>query len=83
MNIVCVGGGLARLCFDAERGQVITAFVVPQTGVEANDALVQTLQDFVKQSIAPYKYPRVIRFADTLPRTQTGKLQRFRLHDLI
>jgi 2-aminobenzoate-CoA ligase len=68
---------------DAERGQVITAFVVPQAGVEADDALVKTLQDFVKSSIAPYKYPRVIRFADTLPRTQTGKLQRFRLHDLI
>ncbi len=68
---------------DAERGQVITAFVVPQAGVEADEALVKTLQDFVKSSIAPYKYPRVIRFADTLPRTQTGKLQRFRLHDLI
>ena len=68
---------------DAERGQVITAFVVPQAGVETDDALVKTLQDFVKSAIAPYKYPRVIRFADTLPRTQTGKLQRFRLHDLI
>jgi 2-aminobenzoate-CoA ligase len=68
---------------DAERGQVITAFVVPQAGVEADEALVKTLQDFVKGAIAPYKYPRVIRFADTLPRTQTGKLQRFRLHDLI
>ena len=68
---------------DDERGQVITAFVVPQAGVEADDALVKTLQDFVKSAIAPYKYPRVIRFSDTLPRTQTGKLQRFRLHDLI
>ena len=68
---------------DAERGQVITAFVVPKAGVVADDALVKTLQEHVKSAIAPYKYPRVVRFCDTLPRTQTGKLQRFRLHDLI
>ncbi|MBY0467172.1 MAG: hypothetical protein K2W33_19705 [Burkholderiales bacterium] len=67
MNIVCVGGGPARLCFAAERGQVITAFVMPPTGVAANEALVKTLQGVVKQATAPYKYPGVIRFADTLP----------------
>ena len=43
------------------------------------DALAAQLQDFVKQSIAPYKYPRAVEFAAALPRTETGKLQRFRL----
>jgi 2-aminobenzoate-CoA ligase len=41
--------------------------------------MVKTLQDFVKASIAPYKYPRVVEFLDKLPRTETGKLQRFKL----
>lgn len=65
---------------DADRGQIIMAFVVPKAGVEANDALAQDLQNFVKQTIAPYKYPRQMRFVTHLPRTQTGKLQRFKLH---
>ncbi len=44
--------------------------------------MAETLQDFVKQTIAPYKYPRAVVFTDKLPRTQTGKLQRFMLHRL-
>ena len=46
---------------------------------QAGDALAKALQDFVKQTIAPYKYPRAIEFCASLPRTETGKLQRFRL----
>jgi len=64
---------------DDERGQIVKAFVVVKPGTLADAALVKTLQDFVKQSIAPYKYPRAIEFRDSLPRTETGKLQRFRL----
>ncbi len=64
---------------DAERGQIVKAFVVLRPGVEPTDALVRELQDFVKQTVAPYKYPRAIEFRTALPRTETGKLQRFRL----
>ena len=64
---------------DAERGQIVQAFVVLRAGQAAGPALVLALQDFVKQQIAPYKYPRAIQFVDALPRTETGKLQRFRL----
>jgi 2-aminobenzoate-CoA ligase len=64
---------------DDDRGQIVKAFVVPAPGVEPGDALVTALQDFVKQHIAPYKYPRAIMFATSLPRTQTGKLQRYKL----
>jgi 2-aminobenzoate-CoA ligase len=62
---------------DEARGQLVKAFVVPAAGVTADDALVGRLQDFVKQRIAPYKYPRVVEFLDALPRTSTGKVQRF------
>jgi len=64
---------------DAERGQIVKAFVVLRPGIEPTDTLVRELQDFVKQSVAPYKYPRAIEFRTALPRTETGKLQRFRL----
>jgi 2-aminobenzoate-CoA ligase len=64
---------------DEERGQIVKAFVVLKPGAEPNDATVRLLQDHVKQSIAPYKYPRAIEFRDKLPRTETGKLQRFKL----
>ena len=64
---------------DAERGQIVKAFVVLRPGQEEGEAMVKTLQDFVKQTVAPYKYPRAIVFTDKLPRTQTGKLQRFKL----
>jgi 2-aminobenzoate-CoA ligase len=64
---------------DAERGQIVKAFVVLRPDVQASSELVKELQDFVKQAIAPYKYPRAIEFRDSLPKTQTGKLQRFHL----
>jgi 2-aminobenzoate-CoA ligase len=64
---------------DAERGQIVKAIVVLKPGNEASEALAKDLQDFVKQTIAPYKYPRAVEFVDKLPRTETGKLQRFRL----
>lgn len=50
-------------------------------GHEGTEAIVKTLQDFVKSTVAPYKYPRAVEFIDKLPRTQTGKLQRFKLHE--
>jgi 2-aminobenzoate-CoA ligase len=64
---------------DNERGQIVTAFVVLQSGLSASSELVKELQDFVKRTIAPYKYPRAIEFRESLPKTQTGKLQRFHL----
>ncbi len=64
---------------DEERGQIVAAFIVAREGVRCDDALARELQEFVKQSIAPYKYPRKVVFRTTLPRTETGKLQRFRL----
>jgi 2-aminobenzoate-CoA ligase len=64
---------------DEARGNIVKAFVVLRAGHIGDAAMVRTLQDFVKQTIAPYKYPREIVFRDTLPRTETGKLQRFRL----
>lgn len=62
---------------DPERGQIVKAYVVLRPGFHPSAELVQELQDFVKQKIAPYKYPRAIEFRESLPRTQTGKLQRF------
>jgi len=67
---------------DAARGQIVKAFVVPRDPARADAALVKTLQDFVKAQIAPYKYPRRIEFVAALPRTETGKVQRFRLREL-
>lgn len=66
---------------DAQRGQIVKAFVVVREPAKAGDALARELQEFVKATIAPYKYPRAIEFRDALPRTETGKLQRFRLRD--
>jgi 2-aminobenzoate-CoA ligase len=67
---------------DAERGQVVMAFVALKPEYSADAEMVETLQNFVKQSIAPFKYPRRIQFIPALPRTETGKLQRFRLRQL-
>jgi 2-aminobenzoate-CoA ligase len=64
---------------DEERGQIVKAFVVLRPGHAAGEALVRALQDFVKSTVAPYKYPRAVEFRTELPRTSTGKLQRFRL----
>ena len=64
---------------DAERGHIVKAFVILRDPAEAGEATVKELQDFVKQQIAPFKYPRAVAFVDDLPRTETGKVQRFRL----
>lgn len=64
---------------DAERGQIVEAHVVLMSGAIGDEACVKRLQDHVKATIAPYKYPRSVRFTDALPKTQTGKIQRFRL----
>ena len=64
---------------DEARGMVVKAFVVLRPGHAGDAATAQLLQDHVKQTIAPYKYPREIEFLAQLPRTETGKLQRFKL----
>ena len=64
---------------DSERGQIVQAHVVLVEGAAADADTVKRLQDHVKATIAPYKYPRSIKFIDALPKTQTGKIQRFRL----
>ena len=64
---------------DPERGQIVKAFVVLNPGHEASPDLRVALQEHVKSVIAPYKYPRALEFVEALPKTQTGKLQRFRL----
>jgi 2-aminobenzoate-CoA ligase len=64
---------------DNARGQIVEAHVVLNDGIAAGADTVQELQEHVKATIAPYKYPRSVKFIDTLPKTQTGKIQRFRL----
>ena len=64
---------------DEGRGQIVEAHVVLKDGVIAGVDEIKLLQDHVKATIAPYKYPRSVQFADTLPKTATGKIQRFRL----
>ena len=64
---------------DEDRGQIVQAHVVLAEAVGADDDCIKRLQDHVKQTIAPFKYPRSIVFTDALPKTQTGKIQRFRL----
>ncbi len=67
---------------DAGRGTIVKAFVVLKAGYTGDGALAQTLQEFVKQHIAPYKYPRAIEFCDKLPRADTGKIQRYKLRQI-
>jgi 2-aminobenzoate-CoA ligase len=67
---------------DEERGQIVKAYVVLKSGHAADGAMARALQDYVKQAIAPYKYPRALEFIERMPRTETGKLQRFRLKQL-
>ncbi len=62
---------------DPQRGMVIKAFVVPAAGHEPGDSLAHALQDHAKATIAPFKYPRAVEFRDALPKTGTGKIQRF------
>ena len=64
---------------DEERGQVVKAYVVLRPGYAGDTVATKLLQDHVKATIAPYKYPRAVEYVSSLPRTQTGKLQRFEL----
>ncbi|GAA3525908.1 AMP-binding protein [Nocardioides daeguensis] len=68
---------------DAERGSVVFAAVVLRPGIEGTDDLVVDIQNFVKQTLAPYKYPRRVRFVDALPRNASGKLQHFALRQQV
>jgi 2-aminobenzoate-CoA ligase len=65
-----------------DRGQIVQAYVVLRSGHAAGPELVKALQDHVKAEIAPYKYPRAVVFLDALPKTGSGKLQRFRLREM-
>jgi 2-aminobenzoate-CoA ligase len=67
---------------DEQRGQIVKAYVVLKGDHVGDERMTRELQDFVKQTIAPYKYPRAIRYVESLPRTETGKLQRFRLRQM-
>ncbi len=67
---------------DEDRGQIVQAFVVLKPGHTAGAELEKALQEHVKQTIAPFKYPRKVVFMDQLPRTETGKLQRFKLRQM-
>ena len=66
---------------DEERGQVVKAYVVVADGAEAGEELTETLQNHVKNTLAPYKYPRRVEYVDELPRTETGKIQRVKLRE--
>jgi len=68
---------------DEERGSVVCAFVVLREGVSGDAAKAREIQDHVKQTIAPYKYPRDVRFRTSLPRNASGKLQRFALRKVV
>jgi 2-aminobenzoate-CoA ligase len=61
---------------DIDRGQIAKAFIVLRRPEEASAQLAQAIQDYVKETIAPYKYPRAVEFVADLPRTETGKIQR-------
>jgi 2-aminobenzoate-CoA ligase len=67
---------------DEERGMIVKAFCVLKPGHTGDAALVKALQEHVKATIAPFKYPREIEFVAGLPRTETGKLQRFKLRQM-
>ncbi|HEX2723967.1 MAG TPA: benzoate-CoA ligase family protein [Gemmatimonadaceae bacterium] len=66
---------------DSDRGHLVKAYIVLKPKQKGSRTLVKELQDFVKARIAPYKYPRAIEFVKALPRTATGKLQRYRLRE--
>jgi len=66
---------------DDQRGEVVKAFVVLNDGVSGSDELVSELQNHVKNSLAPYKYPRKVEFCESLPRTGTGKIRRTELRE--
>ncbi len=67
---------------DEERGMIVQAFVVPRPGSKTDADQIRALQEHVKAAIAPYKYPRAVAFVEALPKTQTGKIQRFKLKEI-
>ncbi|MDP6475645.1 MAG: AMP-binding protein [Alphaproteobacteria bacterium] len=67
---------------DEARGNIVKAFIVLSSGTASDGALIEELQNFVKSRIAPYKYPRAIEFVEALPKTDTGKVKRFRLREI-
>ena len=67
---------------DEARGMIVQAYVVTAAGITASEALTTELQEYVKQAIAPYKYPRAIEYVAQLPKTETGKLKRFALRQI-
>jgi len=67
---------------DSELGQAVTAFVVPKTSPGNEAGFVNELQEFVRNHLAPYKYPRRVNLIESLPRNESGKIQRFRLKDI-
>jgi 2-aminobenzoate-CoA ligase len=64
-----------------DRGQIVKAYVVLRAGFAGDTTMTKSLQEFVKAEVAPYKYPRAIEYVTSLPKTDTGKLQRFRLRE--
>jgi len=68
---------------DPERGTIVCAFVVLRDGVAGDAAKAREIQDHVKGLLAPYKYPRDVRFTTSLPRNTSGKLQHFKLREII
>jgi acetyl-CoA synthetase len=64
---------------DEVRGQVVKASIVLTSGTEPTEALKKEIQNYVKEHTAPYKYPRVVEFRDSLPKTISGKIQRNKL----
>jgi len=68
---------------DPERGSVVCAFVVLRDGVDGDAAKARELQDYVKGQLAPYKYPRDVRFTAALPRNASGKVQHFKLREIV
>ena len=68
---------------DAERGSIVCAFVVLRDGVAGGAAKARELQDYVKGQLAPYKYPRDVRFTTSLPRNASGKVQHFKLREVL
>lgn len=69
-------------CPDSERGQIVKAYVVLRPNFSGDAAMTKILQEFVKAEVAPYKYPRAVEYVSSLPKTDTGKLQRFRLREM-
>jgi acetyl-CoA synthetase len=66
---------------DDERGAVVRAVVVLRDGFAPGHDLAAELQEHVKHETAPYKYPRIVEFAEALPKTASGKIQRAKLRD--